>query len=143
MPIPHSFTLGRKERLKSRKKIQQIFKEGSSFYEYPFRVYLMISVPDENFLQAGFSVSKKYFKRAVHRNRVKRLMREAWRLNVISLKKLMAENHLQLNVFLIYTNKELPEFNLIQQKMKKVIGELERKVNHFVANRSFNPKTNQ
>ncbi|MCU0449958.1 MAG: ribonuclease P protein component [Bernardetiaceae bacterium] len=78
----HSFC--RHERLKSDKIIQELFKKGSSVFLYPFKIYYLPIAPQP----VGFfwpkvlvSVSKRQFKRAVDRNRIKRLVREAYRLH--------------------------------------------------------------
>ncbi|MES1226963.1 MAG: ribonuclease P protein component, partial [Bacteroidota bacterium] len=78
------FTLGKKERLKSRKSIEQLFNEGKSFAVSPCRVFYMIlpfNATSTSFIvQFGAGVSTKNFKKAVDRNRIKRLVREAYRL---------------------------------------------------------------
>ncbi len=77
------FTFKRAERLKSRKVIEQLFKQGQSFAQYPLRiVWVEMAEPRSEFpAQFALSVSKKKFKRAVDRNRIRRLVREAYRLN--------------------------------------------------------------
>ena len=75
------YTLGKEERLKSRKLIDQLFKEGKSFSSFPFRVvWKYLPSASDSFLKAGFTVSTKHFKKAVDRNRIRRLMKEAYRL---------------------------------------------------------------
>jgi ribonuclease P protein component len=74
------------ERLCSRYLIEKLFKEGSSFLVFPIRVtYFQIEGREiarlKSPLQVMFSVSKKRFKKSVQRNRIKRLMRECWRIN--------------------------------------------------------------
>jgi ribonuclease P protein component len=79
---PHSFC--RHERLKSEKTIQELFKKGSSVFLYPFKVYFLPIAPqpaDFFWPKVLVSVSKRQFKRAVDRNRIKRLVREAYRLH--------------------------------------------------------------
>ena len=77
------FTFKRAERLKSRKVIEQLFKQGQSFAQYPLRiVWVEMAEPRSEFpAQFALSVSRKKFKRAVDRNRIRRLVREAYRLN--------------------------------------------------------------
>ncbi|MFZ9661029.1 MAG: ribonuclease P protein component [Chitinophagaceae bacterium] len=75
-------------------------------------------------LQAGVSVSKQYFKKAVDRNRIKRLMREAWRLQKPSLSELVESKKLNVSVFILYRGNELPEYAFISSKMLKVIDQL-------------------
>jgi ribonuclease P protein component len=74
-------TLGKKERLKSRKLIGRLFEEGTSIKNFPFRlVYLSTEITSVFSVKASFSVPKRNFKKAVDRNRIKRLIREAYRL---------------------------------------------------------------
>lgn len=122
------FTLQAQERLKSRKVIEQLFKEGKSFSHFPFRI---IYLETENHLfplQAGFSVSKRHFKNAVDRNRIKRLMRECYRLQKNSLKIELEENHKSLVLFFIYTGNELPKYDLVFEKIGSALGRLEERV---------------
>ena len=75
-----TFSLPKSERLYKKKDIQELFDKGSSFYLYPFRIFVQ-KQSEQNIHQVLFSVSKKNFKKAVDRNRIKRRMREAYRLN--------------------------------------------------------------
>lgn len=82
-------------------------------------------LPIINFpLLSGFAVSSRNFKHAVDRNRIKRLGREAYRLNKHSLMQLLADNHLQLQVFFIFTDKKLPNWKLIEPKMQACLKKL-------------------
>ena len=63
-----SFTLKKHEILRSKKEIQELFENGSSFFLYPFKVYSKPN-PDTDFNRVLFSVSKKYFKKAANLNR--------------------------------------------------------------------------
>jgi len=73
-------TLGKEERLKSRKLIGRLYEEGKSITSFPLRmVYLQTQHPSDFPAQVAVSVSKKFFKLAVDRNKVKRLLRETYR----------------------------------------------------------------
>ena len=75
-------TLSRIEKLKSQKQIESLFKTGKAIKAYPLMlVWSEIDCAEQVACKAGFSVSKKRFKSAVKRNRIKRLMREAYRRN--------------------------------------------------------------
>lgn len=77
-----SLKYGKKDKLKSKKTIERLFNEGRSITVYPLRlVYLETEFNDSSILKTGVSVSKKHHKTAVSRNRIKRLLREAYRLN--------------------------------------------------------------
>jgi ribonuclease P protein component len=76
------YTFRKEERLCSRKHLDLLFKNGSSFLLYPFRVsYLFIDQPADVPAQVVINVPKKRYKRAVDRNLLKRRIREAYRLN--------------------------------------------------------------
>jgi ribonuclease P protein component len=126
------YTLGKKDKLKSRKAIEQLFKDGKSFSVFPFRV-LYLEAPavslTKNNLQTAFSVSKKHFKKAVDRNRIKRLMREAWRLQKNILSDKINTSNKNLAVFIIYTGNELPEYELIFEKITAVIKRVLKIIN--------------
>ena len=71
-----SFTYRKKDKLKSKKLIEQLFTEGKSISAYPLRlVYLKTAFEDQSLLKTGVSVSKRLHKTAVARNRIKRLIR--------------------------------------------------------------------
>jgi ribonuclease P protein component len=72
-------------------------------------------------LQAGVAVSKKNFKKAVDRNRIKRLLREAYRLQKNELQHQLKSTNLQLAIFFIYTGKEVPLLTDIMEKVKAVL----------------------
>jgi len=130
--VAKQFTLGKNERLKSRKQIEQLFNEGKSFYLSPFRIYYLVTpliTISVSTLQFGTGVSAKNFKRAVDRNRVKRLIREAYRLQKQPLQEGVMQEKLQLNIFFIYTSKELPAFNVVKEKVNLILNKLTKIVN--------------
>lgn len=121
------YTLGKTERLKSRKAIDLLFKTGKSFSVFPFRVVYGKQALDEKHLfnlQCAFSVSKRYFKKAVDRNRIKRLMREAYRLQKNELQTRLNEQKQSLHVFIMFTGNELPQYDLVFTKMGNVVKRL-------------------
>jgi len=120
------FTFKPVEKLKSRKLIQQLFKEGKSFKNFPFRVIYFQPEKNLSHLQTAFSVSSKIFKKAVDRNRIKRLMREAYRLQKIPLQNELEIKGKYLAVFIIYTANELPVYDSISEKMAAALQHLEK-----------------
>jgi len=75
-----TFTLGKEEKLKSKKIIELLFKEGKRIKSFPIQlIYLPVNHKSEPPIQVGFSVPKRNIKLAVNRNRIKRLLREVYR----------------------------------------------------------------
>src|SRR6476661_11151745 len=98
------FSLGKKEKLKSRKQIETLFASGKSFAVFPIRVtYSFFPANGEPGAQIGVTVSKRHFKKAVDRNRIKRLLRESYRLQKSELKEKVHEKRVQAYVFFMYT----------------------------------------
>jgi ribonuclease P protein component len=125
MPTSKPNSLGKSERLKSRKQIDFLFKEGKKIVLYPFRMMYRL----ENGLgtiQAGFTVSSKNFRRAVDRNQIKRLTREAYRRQNKVLKTAVAGNKKQLHLFFIYTGREILSYEKIFQKLTQVLDKMAR-----------------
>jgi ribonuclease P protein component len=134
LSVAKQFTLGKKERLKSRKQIERLFNEGKKFVVSPFRIFFLVHAQQamdgkQSVLQLGVGVSGKNFKRAVDRNRIKRLTREAWRLQNKELKEKLKLSGRQLNVFFIYTGRELPEYKSLSGKVAIALNKLLEKTN--------------
>jgi ribonuclease P protein component len=131
-----TFGFGKAEKLKSRKRIDALFAEGRGFAAFPVRVKYVFSPLQEGAtpVQAGVSVSRKAFKQAVDRNRIKRLLREAYRLQKPDLLKSIAAKGLRLEVFFLYTDKALPSFDVISDAMKKCLGQLQQKATRYHEN---------
>lgn len=141
LSVSKRFTLGKDERLKSRKQIEKLFAEGKSFAVNPFRVYFIVNgqlsmVDSGGYLQFGVGVSNRNFKRAVDRNRIKRLTREAWRLQKNELNEQVKKTQKQLNVFFIYTGKELPDFTTVKDKVAVALKKLAVKIDESISTNS-------
>ena len=119
--IPGNLTYNKTDKLKSRKLIDQLFKQEQSFSIFPFRVLYMNSCEPGSFLRAGFGVSSKKFKKAVDRNAIKRLMREAYRLQKIDLGLELKGINKGLAIFVVYTGNEIPAYSQVFDKMSLVI----------------------
>jgi ribonuclease P protein component len=123
--MKESYSFGKQEKLKSRKLIQQLFAEGKAISAHPLRlIYTRPGMVMDQPVKVGVSASSRNFKKAVDRNRIKRLMREAYRLNKTSLLQHMNITGQQFSVFIIYTDKVLPEFSIINQKMQVILDKL-------------------
>ncbi|ALI99318.1 ribonuclease P protein component [Rufibacter tibetensis] len=119
-----SYRFPKEERLRSKKLIEQLFREGSSFNSYPLRfVALHVPVPSELPVQVLVSVSKRNFKKAVDRNRLKRQMREAYRLHKHVFSKPTPESGTWY-IGILYIGKEKNPFNLISKKLNSGLERL-------------------
>lgn len=128
-------TFGKDEKLKSKKIIDRLFKEGKPASRSAAQaqsvsangftlVYLVHPLRTFYPAQAGFSVPKKHFKKAVDRNRIKRLMREAYRTNKISFYEKLAERKQQMAVMFVYKGKELPGLEAVTKAVLSCMKKL-------------------
>lgn len=116
--MPHTYP--KAEKLKSKKLIETLFIEGKSVKSFPLRlVYTEGPLPVEGIsIQAGVSVSKRSFKLAVSRNRIKRLMRESYRLH----KNLIDTKGTTFALLFIYTGREEVSQEVLHKAMIKLIN---------------------
>ena len=75
-------------------------------------------------LQFGVGVSSRTFKRSVDRNRVKRLLREVYRLQKLPLQQLVKEQQGGLAVFFVYTGRQLPVYAELYDRMGKSLADV-------------------
>ena len=116
------YSFSKKERLSNKKSISLLFEKGYSFYSHSFSVVWSYSDRPIPFpAQMAVSVTKKSFKRAVDRNRIKRLVREAWRLNKNSLYNLLKEKERQIIIMLLFTGEEIPDFHDVNTQVKNIV----------------------
>lgn len=122
---PHlSYRFPKEERLRSKKLIEQLFREGSSFNLYPLRfVALHLPQVSEPPVQVVISVSKRNFKKAVDRNRLKRQIREAYRLQKHIIPQLNTQGGTWL-IAILYIGKEKNPFNIISKKLNSGLERL-------------------
>lgn len=78
-------------------------------------------------------MSSKTFKRAVDRNRIKRLTREAYRLQKAELYNDLNEKNRQLIVFFVYTGKVVPEHEEVMKSVATILKKLVKFVNEDVS----------
>ena len=123
-------TLPKEERLSWKRHIDYLFEQGKSFIAYPLRVVYVVMEAGELKAPASFlvSVSKKKFKRAVKRNRVKRQVREAYRTRKSDLFTTLDQNGKSLLVAFLYLEKETLPSSSIDKAMVKALRTLGEKV---------------
>ncbi len=115
------FTFPKSERLSGKKNIEELFKNGSSFYIHPI-VLKYQSVENAEKHRALFAVSKRSIKKAVDRNQVKRRMKEAFRLNK---HQLSPRNNSFYNLAFIYTDQKILPYSEIENKLSGLLRRLE------------------
>ena len=111
-------TYSTKDKLKSKKLIEQLFTKGQSVSAFPLRlVFIPTTFDDEVAAKTGVSVSKRHFKTAVDRNRIKRLMRESYRLN-----KAVYFNNIttQYAFMILYIGKDIPTLTHVETRMNNL-----------------------
>ena len=111
-----------KEKLKSKKLIEKLFSEGKAVSAFPLR---LIYLKEGETNKVGVSVSKRNFKNAVDRNRVKRLLREAYRHN----KKMLIDNNVEgYALMILYISKDLPDYDLVNDKTQVLFSKFLDKI---------------
>src|SRR5689334_24834102 len=111
----HTFT--KDERLRSRKLIEQVISEGKSISVSPFRLSWTITVFNSPFpVQLAIAVPKRFFKRAVDRNYIKRVIREVWRKNKSSVYALLQSKKTQCAFLVIFSGRKVPEYAEVEKK---------------------------
>lgn len=121
-----SFSYPKKEKLKSQKLIEQLFSEGKSVSAFPLRmVYLKTEFEDDTQFKTGVSTSKRNFKKAVDRNHIKRLLREAYRLNKTAYFNNISGSYA---LMILYISKDGTDFDAVETKMKQLLDAFSKKV---------------
>ena len=129
------FTLNASERLKSRKLMERVFKTGIRWNKFPFRVsFLIENETGDGLIKFGCSAPIRNFKKAVDRNRVKRLMKEAFRLEKHMLAEQLKQKNARMVIFLIYTAPGLPKFETIKTAMDELMLKLKEEIQKHETN---------
>ena len=122
-PMP-DFSFRKNERLKSRKTIGMLFKSGSSFGVYPLRAVWQVGQNSGELgaFQVAVSVPKKKFRKAVDRNRLRRQVKEAYRLH---RNQLDFEVLPSVSLMILYTGVEALPYAVIDAAMVRMLRKLQ------------------
>lgn len=118
------FSFNKKERLKSRKQLDRIFTKGESIAAFPVKIFYELNEDQDNIIKTGVGVSRKNFKKAVDRNRIKRLLRESYRTEKAELLNYLQQNKKQIALFFLYVDKTEPDYLFLKQTIQKAIKKL-------------------
>jgi ribonuclease P protein component len=135
--LPKVFTYHKLDKLKSRKQTQHLFSTGQAITIFPIRLIYTIEPiatalemgSPAGLLQAGVGAPSRTFRKAVQRNRVKRLLREAYRLEKPNFLKQAALDNKRVNLFFLYTDASVLTQVEIQAKVKEALALLVTKLN--------------
>jgi ribonuclease P protein component len=126
--LKQKLTFNKKERLSSKILIDEVFEKGKKFKSYPFiATYLTQDSNDsdwESKVRVVITVPKRKVKFANKRNRVRRQIKEAYRLNKSDFYTQLEEKNTNLALFLIYIGKEKEEYSFIDKKIKLLLTDL-------------------
>jgi len=135
--LPSVFTYQKTDKLKSRKQTQHLFSTGQAINVFPIRLIYTIEPIEStaanlsltSVLQAGVGAPSRTFRKAVQRNRVKRLLREAYRLKKPNFISQAALDNKRVNLFFLYTDALVLTQVEIQGKLKEALSILVTKLN--------------
>ena len=116
-----NYKFPKSEKLRLKKDLERLFAEGSSKFKYPLAVrFLKFEGKGTNL--CAVSVPKKRFKKAVDRNRIKRQMREAYRLN----KQILEHDNAYFHLMFVYSNDEKLDYQIIEKAVKFLLSKLNK-----------------
>ncbi|MBX2841422.1 MAG: ribonuclease P protein component [Flammeovirgaceae bacterium] len=113
-------TFSKDEKLTSKKAISLLFKEGKSFFKYPYKLIYSVTPAESQLPKVLISIPKKNFKKAVDRNKLKRQTREIYRKNKFLFgqeEEKFIPNHLGF----IYVGKEKEDFSVLERSIIKLL----------------------
>lgn len=121
-----SQTLPKAERISSCLTIEQLVNSRKAVYKYPVKCYYAVNQQSDALAvnRMAVSVPKRLFKHAVDRNRVKRLIREAYRLNKNRCLQPLADSGCQADMLFLFMGKELPQFAQIELVIKELLDQV-------------------
>ena len=123
------FSFSKREKLCSRKVIEELFSSGRSFIKYPLRVVFMVQEnQDDSSVKVLVSVAKRRFKRAYKRNLLKRRIREAYRLNKHIIIPPLETSSVNIVIAFVYLPTEILPFSDIEKAITETLESLKTKL---------------
>lgn len=124
------FSLGKNYKLCSKVLIEELFKSGTTIKSYPLIAIIKpTEFADKTPFKIVFSAPKRTFRKAFQRNRIKRICKEAVRLNKSVLESYLTENQKQLALFLVYSSKDELNHIQLEKKVVKLFNEIIKSLN--------------
>jgi ribonuclease P protein component len=129
------YTFSKQEKLTGETVVTELFLKGASYMAYPIRVvWTAKKVQNSPSLKVLMSVPKKKLKHAVDRNRVKRLLREAYRLHKLELTNHVQENGWQVQMALVWIPNEVLDYPKVERKVVDALSKLQKLLDAEMAN---------
>ena len=122
------FSFSKKERLKNRIEIESLFSEGIRFFEYPFNVIWKLYSNSDSTLKMAVSVPKKKIPNATDRNKIKRLVREAFRKNKTIIQQPLEAKNVKLHLMLVYSQSSIISMSEIEDKISVTLQRLAEQI---------------
>ena len=117
--------LGKEYKLCSHVIIEDVFATGDLIKSYPFVARIKFTkLPKQVPFQLVFSAPKRTFRKAYQRNKVKRLCKEAFRLNKYELESALTDSNKQLALFLVFTSRDKITFDVLEKRVQKLIKKI-------------------
>ena len=131
--LTNKFTYQKKDKLKSRKQMQFLFSKGTAITIHPIRLLYTIEKEEagifsNGLLQAGVGAPSRQFRKAVQRNKVKRLLREGYRLEKPNFTNSISITNTRLNLFFLYVDAHVQTQQQIQATIKLLLQKLADKL---------------
>ena len=125
-------TLSKNESLKSKTLIRLLFSSKTANFLYPFKtIYSVLESEESVRAQMLISVGKRKIKTAADRNRIKRLFREAYRLQRQPLLDILDKKDINIALAFVYVGDKNPDYQFIEERIKKSIDALVDNINNI------------
>ena len=117
------YTFGKNDHLKGVKNVSLLFEEGKSLFSHPFKIVWRFTETHPGISTCtGISIPKKRFRRAVDRNRIKRIFRESWRHRKADVDELVWKHNKGIDIMFIYIGREIPSLIIMDSYIDKAIA---------------------